>query len=543
MAPKTGESNLIDAATQSHNEGNSLSANDQKEEIWSSILKSVASSKITPSKSILILGDRESGKTTLIRHLKGEEEEDAFEAPMVNGGALPNGVKNEADEKNEFEKKTKDNDLALSFTYVEVKDDEAEDTLARLGIYQLAGSEDAYRPLLKFALNYKTLPDSLVVIVLDWTRPWTFIETLQRWIKFIESSIKDVCSEGGTGSKSGWTKGKAVVDELKESLERFIQKYTEPADPNNVTNELPLGPGTLTTNLGIPIVVVCTKSDNVERGFDYKEELFDFIQQSLRTICLKYGAALFYTTIRQEQTFTDLRQYILHRLLGTKALSGDAKATYAFSKKAHVVDRDTVMVPSGWDSWGKIKISKEGFDCEGLLNGWDLDMGYRDSSPQEGEEIVSSKKIYGDTVPNVDAPLSAQPLIEAEDEQEFFQRHFDTLQKANNERPPSVVGPMGAPQYTYGNIGAEIPDLDSAPVENLPVRPTKTKPAAAIPAPTAPITSGITVAPNNASQPNQNEVLANFFQALLIKKGTAASSSPSLKLAAPIDQSTDRSID
>ncbi|CAH1761360.1 7243_t:CDS:10 [Entrophospora sp. SA101] len=489
MAPKTGENNLIDSATQSHNEGNSLSANDQKEEIWSSILKSVASSKITPSKSILILGDRESGKSTLIRHLKGEEEEDAFEAPMVNGGALPN-----------------------------VKDDEAEDTLARLGIYQLAGSEDAYRPLLKFALNYKTLPDSLVVIVLDWTRPWTFIETLQRWIKFIESSIKDVCSEGGTGSKSGWTKGKAVVDELKESLERFIQKYTEPADPNNVTNELPLGPGTLTTNLGIPIVV----SDYVEREFDYKEELFDFIQQSLRTICLK--SALFYTTIRQEQTFTDLRQYILHRLLGTKALSGDAKATYAFSKKAHVVDRDTVMVPSGWDSWGKIKISKEGFDCEGLLNGWDLDMGYRDSSPQEGEEIVSSKKIYEDT------PLSVQTLIEAEDEQEFFKRHFDTLQKANNERPPSVVGPMGAPQYTYGNIGAEIPDLDSAPVENLPVRPTKTKPAAAIPAPTAPITSGITVAPNNASQPNQNEVLANFFQALLIKKGTAASSSPSLKL-------------
>lgn len=56
MAPKTGENNLIDAATQSQNEGNSLSPNDQKEEIWSSILKSVASSKITPSKSILILG-------------------------------------------------------------------------------------------------------------------------------------------------------------------------------------------------------------------------------------------------------------------------------------------------------------------------------------------------------------------------------------------------------------------------------------------------------------------------------------------------------
>ena len=54
MAPKTGENNSIDMTTQSQNE--SLSPNDQKEEIWSSILKKVASSKITPSKSILILG-------------------------------------------------------------------------------------------------------------------------------------------------------------------------------------------------------------------------------------------------------------------------------------------------------------------------------------------------------------------------------------------------------------------------------------------------------------------------------------------------------
>src|SRR5205809_948339 len=104
------------------------------------------------------------------------------------------------------------------------------------------------------------------------------------------------------------------------------------------------------------------------------------------------GAALFYTTIRQEQTFINLRQYILHRLLGTKASSGDTKATYAFNKKAHVVDRDNVMVPSGWDSWGKIRVSKEGFDCEGLLKGWDLDMNYSDSYPQDGEEVVGSKK-------------------------------------------------------------------------------------------------------------------------------------------------------
>ena len=91
------------------------------------------------------------------------------------------------------------------------------DTLTRLGIYQLAGSHESYQSLLRFALNASTLSDSLVVIVLDWERPWTFMETLQRWIKFLELGIENIKAEGGNGSKDGWTKGKAVIEELKES--------------------------------------------------------------------------------------------------------------------------------------------------------------------------------------------------------------------------------------------------------------------------------------------------------------------------------------
>ncbi|CAG8588116.1 20574_t:CDS:2, partial [Racocetra persica] len=98
-------------------------------------------------------------------------------------------------------------------------------TLARLGIYQLAGSQEAYQSLLHFALNSTTLPDSLVVIVLDWARPWTFVETLQRWIKFIEVGIERVKKEGSVGAKDDWTKGKAVVEEMQEILERFIKNY------------------------------------------------------------------------------------------------------------------------------------------------------------------------------------------------------------------------------------------------------------------------------------------------------------------------------
>lgn len=55
------------------------------------------------------------------------------------------------------------------------------------------------------------------MIVLDWARPWTFIETLQRWIKFLEVGIENIKTEGSSGTKDGWSKGKVVVEELKES--------------------------------------------------------------------------------------------------------------------------------------------------------------------------------------------------------------------------------------------------------------------------------------------------------------------------------------
>ncbi|RIA95346.1 dynein light intermediate chain-domain-containing protein [Glomus cerebriforme] len=548
MAPKSGEISLVDDKD-SLTKDNSLAAN-ETEEIWSSILKGVASSKIVPTKSLLILGDRDSGKSALIRHLKGVEDEETFEAPNANG-TMSKSVGTGTDDISSSDKQSK-NDLALSYTFVEVKDDEAEDTLARLGIYQLAGSHDSYQSLLRFALNSSTLPDSLVVIVLDWARPWTFIETLQRWIKFLEVGIEGVKAEGDIGAKDGWTKGKAVIDELKESIEKFIQNYVEPDsnNPNATVNSesddvvLELGPGVLTSNLAVPLVVVCAKSDNVsnlERDLEYKEEQFDYIQQSLRTICLKYGAALFYTSTRQPQTFTNLRKYILHRLLG-RSSSNDTKSAYSFNIKANYVERDTVLVPTGWDSWTKIKFLKEGFDCDELLQGWDLDMGVKSATSEEGSgEKISAKKVYEETIvhEDLDKPLSVQTPIEAEDEQDFFQRHFETLQRANNERPPppSVVGPMGAPSYPYGDIGADIPDLDNhnPPIPNtIPSRPkqTNTIPAKiSSPSPgsntnlngsaTAPPTN--VPAPNqNQQNPNQNEVLATFFQNLLSKKTTAS---------------------
>jgi dynein light intermediate chain 1 len=57
--------------------------------------------------------------------------------------------------------------------------------------------------------------------------------------------------------------------------------------------------------------------------------------------------------------------------------------------KHNVIDRDKVLVPSNWDSWGKIRVLREGFDVEGVNKGWSIDI--RSSVPAGPNGSLDSK--------------------------------------------------------------------------------------------------------------------------------------------------------
>ena len=40
--------------------------------------------------------------------------------------------------------------------------------------------------------------------------------------------------------------------------------------------------------------------------------------------------------------------------------------------KHNVIDRDRILIPPNWDSWGKIRVLREGFDVERTSDGWSL---------------------------------------------------------------------------------------------------------------------------------------------------------------------------
>ena len=66
---------------------------------------------------------------------------------------------------------------------------------------------------------------------------------------------------------------------------------------------------------------------------DYKEEHWDFIQLHIRRFCLQFGAALFYTSVKEDKNCDLLYKYLAHRIYGMQ-----------FRTPALVVEKDAVFM-------------------------------------------------------------------------------------------------------------------------------------------------------------------------------------------------------
>ncbi|KAL4081422.1 dynein light intermediate chain-domain-containing protein [Scleroderma yunnanense] len=529
-------------------------------DLWSSILDSVSSTRSIPSKQVLILGQSSTGKSLLASAL--------LQKPV-------------SDENNE-ESRT---DFALGYDWADVRDDGDEDTLARLSVYTVPSDAQAHTSLLPHFLPPKsTLPHTAVMIVLDWTRPWTFVEELEMWLMWVEQWAK------GDGSREV----DIVREENHERLHAHLLHYTEPSadalpTTSNLTSSavLPLGPGTFTHNsAGVPIVVVCTKADLIDEGSnlvgqatsgmggmvkgkgDEWEEQTDSIMQVLRTICLKYGAALFYTT-PQPSTLQVLRQYTLHLLFVPPAPSLGVAAgmeapapmrnLFIFHHKPNTLDRDRIVIPAGWDSWGKISVLREGFEAKAWGEAWDVDLEARGT---DTEEANGAKKLYRTLVPDQGAkPPPLPPFNAPMAEQAFLAKHYDENAKKPDRDPrgafrnptesasTGIVGPMGSSSFSLPHVERALSEMEggssalNASVNGDAARRLSrggTRPTSGL----SPGTPGASTSGRTSTSPTlgsstsgtggqtQHEVLQNFFQSLLSSKDRAGQSAAASRTAA-----------
>ncbi|XP_059939809.1 cytoplasmic dynein 1 light intermediate chain 2 isoform X2 [Mesoplodon densirostris] len=279
----------------------------------------------------------------------------------------------------------------------------------------------------------------------------------------------------------------SVHDEDRDVVKDF-QDYVEPEEgcqgspqrrgpltsgPEEENVALPLGNNVLTHNLGIPVLVVCTKCDAVsvlEKEHDYRDEHFDFIQSHLRRFCLQYGAALIYTSVKEEKNLDLLYKYIVHKTYG-----------FHFTTPALVVEKEAVFIPAGWDNEKKIAILHENFTTV---------------KPEDAYEDFIVK-------PPVRKLVHDKELA-AEDEQVFLMKQQSLLAKQPatptraSESP--ARGPSGSPR-TQGRGGpASVPSA-------------------------SPGTSVKKPDPNIKNNAASEGVLASFFNSLLSKK-TGSPGSP-----------------
>lgn len=64
------------------------------------------------------------------------------------------------------------------------------------------------------------------------------------------------------------------------------------------------------------------------------------------------------------------------------------------SLKHNIIDRDKILIPPNWDSWGKIRVLREGFDVEGISNAWSLDI-HQPPSSSAPESMANGQENIG----------------------------------------------------------------------------------------------------------------------------------------------------
>ncbi|OUM53846.1 hypothetical protein BVG19_g3167 [[Candida] boidinii] len=116
----------------------------------------------------------------------------------------------------------------------------------------------------------------------------------------------------------------------------------------------------------------------------------EFQQQFLRLIGLKHSSSVVYTTLndgsgqhrnsKKSINLSSIKDLIFNRL----GLQQDV------TLNPELTDSSSILIPNGWDSWGKIRTLDDSFDCEGYSEFWTDEFNKKIESPI-GDEIIVAK--------------------------------------------------------------------------------------------------------------------------------------------------------
>ena len=162
------------------------------------------------------------------------------------------------------------------------------------------------------------------------------------------------------------------------------------------------------------------------------------------------GASLIYTSTSQPGSLPALIHSSLdiHSMLKKQIL------------KHNVIDREKILVPPNWDSWGKIRVIREGFDVEGVSRNWSEEITSPiPDNPTFEEDSNKVLRLYETTIPDPHAAQKAEARKEPTIEvvvppwQQFMLTQQDELNRlaAEDEKTDSSLPSTGSTFSTSTN--------------------------------------------------------------------------------------------
>lgn len=129
------------------------------------------------------------------------------------------------------------------------------DKLARVSLYLLSQPSAEFASLVAPLLTPEAIPNTALVILLDWSQPHLWLRQLWRWTQVLRVVLEQ------------------LDPDRAEQMEEVIESWKERGRGGAATNldgtpsttgaggdgdsSLPLGPGEWTDALGLPLCVVC----------------------------------------------------------------------------------------------------------------------------------------------------------------------------------------------------------------------------------------------------------------------------------------------
>jgi len=336
----------------------------------------------------------------------------------------------------------------------------------------------------------RRLRESLFVITLDTSQPWAMVPQLVAWLAMLQRLVAQAHASGCDADAD------TVRAEMRAHIEELVGGSSAP----------------VADNLGVPLVIVLTKADAADTLVaeqQMTEAQWDYLQQALRTVALRFGSAVYATTQSRASSYDGVRAYIRHRLYSE--LPGVSMPPC----EAEIVTTDLshLRILPGWDSWAKIEAVQESFSCAAWSEAFARDMARPvPGAPDEADGLSTASQMARDRVPAPERGADDEaPSIEVPPHEEFL----ETLPM------PSDASDM--PRLSIDTIRAPVrnalgPSMHASTLDMPAVGRAMEEQAKEVPVPVPPGTPGHAsiraddVRSPSVTTPKQTEVLHSFFQ-------------------------------